>query len=115
MNLDGGVAGNCSLILPAKPGGCNSSFLGSDGKEHELHKRGPRSACLDCFFDDCCSRWEKAGYAAVFCLWNNCHALEKLLKREEKRCRGEMPVKLIATINDAGATSGLRSGGSCGC
>jgi hypothetical protein len=60
--------------------------------------------------------WEKAGYAAVFCLWNNWHALEKLLKRERRRdAEGEMQVKLIATRNDAGATSGLRSCSSCGC
>jgi hypothetical protein len=32
---------DCSLIQPAKPGGCNSSFPGSDRREHELHKRGP--------------------------------------------------------------------------
>jgi hypothetical protein len=41
--------------------------------------------------------------------WRNCW------RGRRRDAEGDMPVKLIATINDAGATSGLRSCGSCGC
>ena len=104
----------CSLIQPAKPGGCNSSFLGSDRKNtsytrgvHNLHVS--TAFLMTVVWTGRKLAMQLSASGTIGTHWRN------YWRGRRRDAEGEMPVNLIATINDAGATSGLRSCGSCGC